>query len=94
MKEVRIGGEGAREGEKMSPLCSQSRLYVSIKTALTAFRLSSTQYMVPDWALSNSHQLIPHQQAQQHIIDMPKQMDATASLFKKNLLFEEFYYYC
>ena len=41
---------------------------------------SSTRCIVADWVLSKSHLLMPHQQAWQHIIDMPIQMDVSAFL--------------
>lgn len=41
---------------------------------------SSTLCIVADWALSNNHLLMTHQQAGQHIIDMSIQIDASAFL--------------
>ena len=39
---------------------------------------SSTQCIAADWAVSNSHLLMTHQQAWQHITDMPIKMDVIA----------------
>lgn len=72
-------GEGTRE--ERSSLCVLGAAIYSHYVALTAFRCHpALECIVADWALSNSHLLMPHQQAWQHVIDMLMQMDVTAFL--------------
>lgn len=61
--------------KKRSCLCVLGVAIYSYYAALTAFRYHlALKCIVADWALSNSRLLMPHQQAWQHIIDMPIQM--------------------
>lgn len=82
-KEMNRGAEWHKEGEgsRESPLSmfSEQAIYFHYACSDSFPISSSTQCIVADWAVSSRHLLMTHQQAWQHIIDMPIQTDVLLS---------------